>query len=174
MPLTSSEEPLVCIDHRIYRDEPKVILDIFDLDEIPKKIKFSVLFMRGFDETLREIRRPPPKWLNHWLRLDYHKGLMPVLFDLEGRPYVMAPANKKEVTVKVMIRKKDAEDILERLETATDFCDNCSSPLLKDENEWLMYASGGGAIADIFECPSCEHENIRWQKEFLESHPELA
>lgn len=190
--MEEEEVPLVCIDHRIYRDEPKVVIGIFDLAEIPVKIKFSIHMMRGFDEVLREFRRPPSKWLNHWLKLDYLEDPIPILFDEGGHPYVMAPAKhqetapllnaivadlkgRKPIEVKIYIREKDAEDVLERLETATDFCDHCGGPLkTSGADDGLMYSSGGGTIASIFNCPSCERETIRWDASFLEEHPEMG
>ncbi|GAG39015.1 unnamed protein product, partial [marine sediment metagenome] len=110
----------------------------------------------------------------------YLKEPIPILFDEGGHPYVMAPAKLKPVTVKVMIREKEAEDILERLETATDFCDHCSAPLKNTIKEYsaaddgLMYSSGGGTIASVFNCSFCERESIRWDAKFLEEHPEMG
>lgn len=172
--MPETEKPLIHIDHRIYHDEPKVILSVFDLKDIPEKVEFSIQTLRGFDDVLREFRKPPRQWLNHWAKLDYGNKLVPVLFDTGGHPYIMVPSKQKpDVVVKVHLHEKGFEDVLDRLETATDFCDSCSMPLHKGANEWLNYASGGGAIANIFNCPSCEHENIRWHHSFLEDHPEL-
>lgn len=168
-----TESPEIHIDHRLYHDEPKIVLDVYDLANIPEKIKFSIHRMRSLkDNALQEIRRPPSKWRNHWLKIDYLEEPLPILFDMDGYPYVMAPSKLKPVTVKVMI--KGQYEVFDLLEVATDFCDSCSGPLEEGVSEWLMYASGGGSIADIHVCPSCERESIRWDRDFLERHPELG
>jgi len=182
-----SEKPIIHVDHRVYHDEPKIVLNVWELNDpmdFPEKVEFSIHRMIGFDEILHEFRRPPSKWVNCWLKLDYLKEPLPILFDTGGRPYVMAPAKLKPVTVKVMIKEQlierrgaplVLERILDLLKVATDFCDSCSGPLdtKGGANEWLMYASEGGAVAEILDCPSCAYGNIRWDREFLESHPEL-
>jgi len=175
-----SEEAEIHIDHRIYHDEPKIVLDIFELndpmDGVPEKIEFSIHRMRSLkDNTLQEIRRPPPEYVNIWVKLEYGDWLCPVLFEEDGRPYIMAPAKKKDTEVQVYIREKRAERLLELLAVATDFCGKCSGPLdpRYGANGWLCYDSGGGAVADIYNCIFCEHENIRFTDEFIEDHPEL-
>jgi len=170
--MTEEEKPLVHMDHRIYHDEPKVILDgTHELDQIPRKVKFSIHKMRGLDDdVLREFRRPPSKWVNHWLKLDLIEEL-PILFDAGGHPYVMVPPKlEPRRRVKVMIREDDAYEILEQLETAKDFCDYCGGPLPKNCDDWLEH--DGESIADVYVC-SCERESIRWDKEFLSWHPIL-
>uniref|UniRef100_A0A6M3LVN0 Uncharacterized protein n=1 Tax=viral metagenome TaxID=1070528 RepID=A0A6M3LVN0_9ZZZZ len=183
------EKPIVHMDHRLYHNEPRIVLDVYDLGDIPKKVKLSVHRMMGFDDVLQEFRRPPSKWLNHWAKFDRLPEPVPVLFDVDGQPYIIVPAKHQETApllnaivadligtkpmVKIYIHEESFEEILDRLETATDFCDRCSHPLPKNAYEWLNYASGGGAIADVFNCSSCEHENIRFSKEFIEEHPEL-
>lgn len=171
--MTEEEKPLIYIDHKIYRDEPKIVLDgSHELGDIPRKVKFSIHKVRGFDEVLREIRRPPSKWVNHWLKLDLVEELVPILFDEGGHPYVMVPPKQEpQRTVKVMIREDDAYEILEQLETAKDFCDYCGGPLRKNEDSWLEH--DGESIADVYVCKSCEAESIRWDKGFLEWHPIL-
>lgn len=67
---SEEEKPIVHMDHRLYHDEPRVELDVYDLGDIPKKVKLSTHLIRGFDDILRDIRRPPSKWLNHWANLD--------------------------------------------------------------------------------------------------------
>ena len=172
MDAEEEEKPIVHIDHRLYHDEPEV-LDDYDLQDIPKKVKFSVHTIRGFDDVLQEIRRPPSKWLNHWAKLDYGEPV-PVLFDMDGHPYIMVPAKKKpDVVVKVLLHEKEFEEIIDRLKTATDFCDYCSHPLPENCNDWLEH--DGESIADIYTCESegCESESIRWDKEFIKWHPIL-
>ena len=184
-----SEEQIceIHIDHRPHHGQEKTIIRPFDFDfdDIPEKVKFSIHRMRALDDgTLKEIRRPPPKYVNIWVKLEYGDWIAPVLFDEDGRPYIMAPAKHttvdavlrdKPIEVKVYIREKRAEEILELLKVATDFCSKCSHPLdtKGGAGEWLGYASGGGAIADVFNCRFCEHENIRFNKEFIEEHPEM-
>ncbi len=189
----SEEIPEIHIDHRPHHDQEKTILEPFDFSGIPSKIKFSIHRMRSLkDYTLQEIRRAPPKYVNIWVKLEYGDWLCPVLFDEDGRPYIMAPAKYQKmdtlldaivaevvgprpIEVKVYIREKQAEDILELLEVATDFCSKCDCPLdtKGGAGEWLNYASGGGAIADVFHCRFCEQENIRFTKEFIKDHPEM-
>lgn len=186
---SEEEKPIVHIDYRLYHDEPRVVLDIYDLGDIPKEVKFSVHRMRGFDGVLQEFRRPPPRWLNHWAKLDYGKPV-PVLFDAGGHPYIMAPAKHQEtaplldaivadlkdtvpIVAKIYIHEKEFGEIIERLETATDFCDHCGHPLPKNCNTWIEYSEGGGTIADVYACRSCEEESIRWDREFLDDHPEM-
>ncbi|MCK4696843.1 MAG: hypothetical protein KAT53_00900 [Dehalococcoidia bacterium] len=185
--MPENEKPLIHIDHRIYHDEPKVILSVFDLEDIPEKVEFSIQILRGFDDVLQEFRRPPSKWLNHWAKLDYGEPV-PVLFDAGGHPYIMAPAKQQEtapllnaivaglkgtkpIEVKVLIHEENFGEIIERLETATDFCDYCTHPLPKNCNSWLEH--DGASIADVYMCPSCESESIRWDREFIEEHPSL-
>jgi len=188
--MVEEEKPIVHMDHRLYHDEPRVELDVYDLGDIPKEVKLSVHRMKGFDDILKEFRRPPSKWLNHWAKLDHRVEPVPVLFDMDGHAYIMVPAKHQEtaplldaivaglkgtkpIVVKLYIRDENFGEMLDRMETATDFCDSCGHPLPKQAYEWLNYASGGGAVADVFNCPSCEHENIRFNKEFIEEHPEL-
>lgn len=171
---SEEEKPIVHMDHRLYHDEPKVILNIYDLDTLPTKVEFSIHRMRGFDDVIQEFRRPPSKWMNHWVKLEYGNPV-PLLFDMEGHPYVIAPAKKRPgVKVKVLLKEKHACDILELLQVATDFCDHCNSPLEGSCNQWLEYSEGGGSIADIYVCAYCEKESIRWDTEFLDDHPEMG
>lgn len=174
----------IIVDLRAYHGQEKTFLEAFDFDDIPEKIKFSIHRMRGFDDVLKEIRRPPPKYVNIWVKLEYGDWICPVLFEEDGRPYIMAPAKHttvnavlrgRPIEVKVYIREERAEEILELLKVATDFCSKCSGPLdtKGGAGEWLGYSSGGGAIADVFSCRFCEHENIRFNKEFIEEHPEM-
>lgn len=172
--MTEEEKPLVHMDHRIYRDEPKVVLDGTDeLNLIPRKVKLSIHRMRGLDDdVIREFRRPPSKWVNHWLKLDLVEELVPILFDEDGHPYVMVPPKlEPRRKVRVMIRDDNAYEILEELETAEDFCDYCGVPLSKSCHTWLEHDAE--SIADVYVCRSCEAESIRWDKSFLEWHPIL-
>lgn len=174
--MPETEKPLIHIDHRIYHDEPKVILSVFDLKDIPEKVEFSIHTIRGLDDdVLREFRKPPRQWLNHWAKLDYGKEPVPVLFDTGGHPYIMVPSKRKpDIVVKALIHEQGFEDVLELLEVAVDFCDYCLKPLPAGEaGEWLGYCSGGGSIADVRECSFCERENIRWDRDFVEEHPSL-
>jgi len=170
-----SEKPIIHVDHRVYHDEPKVILDVYELndpmDGIPKKVEFSIQIMRGFDKALHEFRRPPSEWANCWLKLDYLEEPVPILFDAGGHPYVMAPAIASPVTVKVMIREQQAEEILDLLKVATEFCDRCDAPLKDTCNHWIN--EDDESIADVYTCLFCELDSIRWDKGFLERHPEL-
>ena len=176
----SEEIPEIHIDHRPHHGQEQTIIEVDEIDEVvPVKIKFSIHRMRSLkDNTLQEIRRPPPEYVNIWVKLEYGDWLCPVLFDEDGHPYIMAPTKKKPVTwVKILIKgkRKKVFDVLELLEKAEDFCDYCNLPL-KSENEsdWLMYASGGGTIADVIECQFCEMSNIRWDEDFLKGHPVLG
>lgn len=169
-----SEKPIIHVDHRLYHDEPKVILDIYELNEpmdgVPETVEFSIHRMRGLDDVIQEIRRPPSKWANHWLKLDYLEEPVPILFDAGGHPYVMAPAKLKPVTVKVMIREQRVERILDLLKVATEFCDSCHAPL---EATYNHIYEDDESIADVYTCLFCELDSIRWDKGFLERHPEL-
>ena len=190
--MSEEEIPEIHVDHRPHHGQEQTIITPYRLDEVPVKIKFSIHRMRSLkDNTLQEIRRPPPKYVNIWVKLEYGDWICPVLFEEDGRPYIMAPAKhttvdavlrstlgveiSKPIEVKVYIREKQAEDILELLEVATDFCSKCDCPLdtKGGAGEWLGYASGGGAIADVFGCRFCEHENIRFYREFIKNHPEM-
>lgn len=170
-----TEERIVHMDHRLYHEEPRVELDVYDLGDIPKKVKLSVHTLRGFDDVIREIRRPPSKWLNHWANLDRLKEtVVPVLFDMDGHPYIMVPAGKKpDVVVKVLLHEKELGEILDRLEKAKDFCDYCSYPLREHCHNWLEH--DGESFADVYVCDreGCESESIRWDTEFLKWHPIL-
>lgn len=169
-----SEKPIIHVDHRVYHDEPKIVLDIWELNDpmdFPETVEFSIHRMIGFDEILHEFRRPPSKWANHWLKLDYLKEPVPILFDTGGRPYVMAPAKLKPVTVKVMIKEQLVERILDLLKVATEFCDRCHAPLKDTCNHWIN--EDDESIADVYTCLFCELDSIRWDKGFLERHPEL-
>lgn len=173
---TNKEETIIHIDHRIYHDEPKNILDIYEanepMDGIPETVEFSIHRMRGLDDVLQEIRRPPSKWVNHWLKLNYLKESVPILFDIGGHPYAMVPAKLKPMTVKVMIRDEQVERVLDLLETATDFCDRCKHPLFENCDSWLEH--DGDSIADVYTCLFCELDTIRWDKDFLSWHPEMG
>jgi len=172
---TSKEETIIHIDHRIYHDEPKIVLDVYEanepMDGIPETVEFSIHRMRGFDGIFQEIRRPPSEWVNHWLKLDYLEEPVPVLFDADGHPYAMAPALASPVTVKVMIREEQVERILDLLKVATEFCDSCHAPLEDTCNHWIN--EDDESIADVYTCLFCELDSIRWDKGFLERHPEL-
>lgn len=184
--MLEEEIPEIHIDHRPHHGQEQTIITPYCLDEVPVKIKFSIHRMRSLkDNILQEIRRPPPKYVNIWVEFEYGDWLVPVLFEEDGRPYIMAPAkhttvaavlsSNKPIEVKVYIREKQAEEILELLEVATDFCSKCDCPLdtKGGAGEWLNYASGGGAIADVFHCRFCEQENIRFTKDFIKDHPEM-
>lgn len=184
-------EPEIIVDLRAHHGQEKTFLEPFDFNDIPKKVKLSIHRTKGLDDVIREIRRPPREYVNIWVKLEYGAPV-PLLFDVEGHPYIMAPAKhqetapllnaivaglkgRKPIEVQVCIREQHAEEILELLKVATDFCDNCSRPLdVKGANGWLSYDSGGGTIADIYNCRFCEGENIRWDKDFLEEHPEMG
>ena len=167
-----SEKPIIHVDHRVYHDESKIVLDIWELNDpmdFPETVEFSIHRMRGLDGVLQEIRRPPSKWANHWLKLDY-KEPVPILFDTGGHPYVMAPALASPVTIKVMIKEQQVERILDLLKVATEFCDRCDAPL-KDTYHHIYEEEE--SIADVYTCLFCDHGNIRWNKAFLERHPEM-
>ncbi len=169
---TDEEKPIVHIDHRLYHNEPRIVLDSFDLGDLPRRVRLSKYTIRGFDGVLREFRRPPSKWLNHWIEFGYLPEPVPVLFDVGGHSYIIVPSKlKPEISVKILIHEEGYEDVLERLEVATDFCDYCGHPLRKNCDNWLEH--DGETIADVFDCPSCEMENIRWDKAFIEWHPIL-
>ncbi len=131
--------------------------------------------MKALDnDTITEFRRPPSEWVNVWVQLEYGKPV-PLLFDPEGVPYIRAPARKRPgIFVKVLVKEKTAYDVLEHLQVATDFCDHCDYPLHDAVSSWLSYDSGGGSIADIYNCEYCEKETIRWDSDFLERHPEMG
>jgi len=172
--MVEEEKPIVHMDHRLYHDEPRVELDVYDLGDIPKEVKLSVHRMKAFDDIIKEFRRPPSKWLNHWANLDHRVEPVPVLFDMGGHPYIMVPAKKKsDVVVKVLLHEKELGEILDRLETAEDFCDYCSYPLAEHCNDWLEH--DGESIADVYDCDKegCESESIRCDTEFLKWHPIL-
>lgn len=169
------EQPEITVDHRPYHNQGKRCLQPFDFGDIPPRVKHSIHRMRGLDDNvLREFRRPPPEFVNIWVKLEYGKAV-PLLFDREGIPYIMAPAKKRPaIKIKVLIKEKKAEGILEHLGVATDFCDHCEGPLHDAVSGWLSYDEGGGSVADIYNCEYCEEESIRWDKEFLEHHPEMG
>ncbi len=175
------------VDHKAYHCQEEVIIKPEDFDEIPKKIKFSIHHYQCLDGVERKILRPPRQYLNIWVQLEYGKPV-PLLFDLEGHPYIMAPAKHQEtapllnaivaglkdtvpIKIQVYIREERAEEILERLEKATDFCDICAKPLNESEDSWLEHDAE--SIADVYVCPFCEMESIRWDKDFIEWHPRL-
>jgi len=188
--MVEEEKPIVHMDHRLYHDEPRVELDVYDLGDIPKEVKLSVHRMKGFDDILKEFRRPPSKWLNHWAKLDHRVEPVPVLFDMDGHAYIMVPAKHQEtaplldaivaglkgtkpIVVKLYIRDENFGEMLDRMETATDFCDYCGYPLHEHCNDWLEH--DGESIADVYDCDKegCESESIRWDTEFLKWHPIL-
>lgn len=187
--MNTEEKPIVHMDHRLYHDEPRIVLDVYDLGDIPKKVKLSVHRMMGFDDVLQEFRRPPSKWLNHWAKFDRLPEPVPVLFDVDGQPYIIVPAKHQETApllnaivadligtkpmVKIYIHEESFEEILDRLETATDFCDYCGGPLPRNCDSWLEH--DGESIADVYTCgrENCGMETIRWDKAFIEWHPIL-
>ena len=175
----------IIMDHRPYHNQEKRIIEAGDFGDIPKQVKFSVHRMKALDsDAIIELRRPPPQYVNTWVKLDYedpkHYYLVPLLFDPEGHPYIMVPAKKSKIEVKVLIRGKEVEELLEQLEAATDFCDYCGGPIKAEVHyitgamtSFLMYEEGE-TVADLVECKFCEKPNIRWDKGFLESHPVLG
>lgn len=168
-----SEQPEIIVDHRPYHNQGKRCLEPFDFSGIPRQIKHSIHRMRGLDDNvLREFRRPPPEFVNIWVKLEYGKAV-PLLFDMEGIPYIMAPANKRPaIKIKVLIKEKKAEEILDHLAVATDFCDHCEGPLQSSCHHWIN--EDVESIADVYVCEYCEEASIRWDKEFLEHHPEMG
>lgn len=168
-------EPEIIIDPKPYHHQKKRCIKSSDFSDIPKKVKFSIHRMKALDNnTITEFRRPPPELVNIWVKLEYGKPV-PLLFDREGVPYIMAPTRKRPgIEVKVLVKEKTAYDVLEHLQVATDFCDHCSYPLHDAVSGWLSYDEGGGSIADIYNCEYCEKETIRWDSDFLERHPEMG
>lgn len=170
-----SEEPEIIILQEPSDDQQKTVLELGD-EEIPKQIKMAKSTVRALDNIVKDIYHVPKKYRNHWLDLGYDEPLK-ILWNTDGHPYIMAPTKMKPVQViKVMVKEKGAEDILDLLLTAKDFCDYCEMPLdpRHHESEWLGYASGGGSIADVIDCQFCEMENIRWEADFLKGHPALG
>jgi len=189
--MTEEEAPEIHIDHRLHHGQEETFITPYRFDEIPEKVKFSIHRMRGFDGVLKEIRRPPPKYVNIWVKLEYEDWICPVLFEEDGRPYIMVPPKHQEtapllnaivaglrgtkpIMVKVHIREKHAEELMELLKVATDFCDYCGKPLrsaIGGPDSYLEHDAE--AIADVYNCSFCESESIRWDKDFLEYHPIL-
>ncbi|KKL62637.1 hypothetical protein LCGC14_2183190 [marine sediment metagenome] len=189
--MTEEEIPEIHIDHRAYHGQKERLITPFDFDEIPVKVEFSIHRMRALDDnSLKEIRRPPPEYMNIWVKLEYGGWIAPVLFDENGRPYIMAPAKHQEtaplldaivaglkdtkpIMVQVYIREEHAEELMELLKVATDFCDYCGKPLNTKggPHSWLEHDTE--SIADVYNCRFCETESIRWDKDFLDRHTVL-
>jgi hypothetical protein len=173
-----TDKPIVLQDPS--NDQEKIVLELFDVidvvDTIPRRIEMQKSTVRALDDVVRDIYHVPKKYRNYWVDLGYDDPIK-ILWDPGGHPYIDVAAKRKpEHIVRVMLKEQYAEGILDLLLTATDFCDYCKAPLNTsvDPSEYLGYCSGGIPIADVRECPSCEAENIRWDKEFLEWHPKLG
>lgn len=179
--------PVITVDHRPRHCQEMRVFDIDDIEDLPSKVKLSSQKMYGLEHwtpgpslnkgVIREIRNPPKEWLNVWIKLDYLGDdvlhMVPLLFDVDGVPYIMAPPkNKTDMRIQVCIKEADAEELLWLLAKATDFCDSCSKPL-DPSIECSYLEHDGESIADVYGCTFCDGENIRWSKSFLEWHPEL-
>jgi len=182
-------EPEIIVDLRAHHGQEKTFLEPFDFDDIPRKVKLSIHRTKGLDNVIREIRRPPREYVNIWVKLEYGAPV-PLLFDVEGYPYIMAPAKYQEtapllnaivaglkgckpIEVQVCIREQHAEEILELLKVAKDFCDYCGKPLKTSGGPNSRLEHEAESVADVYNCFFCECESIRWSKDFLEWHPIL-
>ncbi len=179
--------PVITVDHRPRHCQETRVFDIDDIEDLPSKVKLSSQTMHGLEHwtprsslnkgVIREIRIPPKEWLNVWIKLDYLGDdlhhIVPLLFDIDGVPYIMAPPkNRTDIRIQVCIKEADAEELLWLLAKATEFCDSCSKPL-DPSIECSYLEHDGESIANVYSCTFCEGESIRWSKSFLEWHPEL-
>lgn len=151
-------------------EQEEIILELDN--EIPRQIKMQASKVLALDNVVRTIYHVPREHRNYWMDLGYD-DIFKVWWDVGGHPYIdIAAKQNPEYVIRVMIKEKDAVDILDLLLTATDFCDYCKGPLNpnRQESQWLCYGDGGGTIANVIECQFCEKESIRWDKDFLEGH----
>jgi len=167
---------MMWVDDKPLSNQRKRILDIWtDSFGIPERAELTRQTIKALDGTTKQLLKVPREWRNVFIKIDDQD--ISLKFDYEGYSYVEVKAKKCPNVVRVYF-KDDFEKLLELLKDSIDFCDSCKYPLNVTErnrglaDEYLNYESGG-AIAGIFICPFCDHENIRWERDFLEAHPEL-
>lgn len=166
----------IFVDYRPFPGQKKRVLDPWDT-LIPKRAEMTSHIIKSLDGIDRKIFMVPKSWRNVFVKLDYQEDPVQLRFDARGYSYVEVKAREADHMARVYFKDNWGET-LELLEKAKDFCDYCNHPLKVFDRHthpdgYLCYMDGGEAIAALHSCPSCESENIRWDRDFLNWHPHL-
>ena len=160
----------------LYAVDPELETKTIHFDDVPNVIKVTSSTVKALDGKRVKQVMVPKEWASKMIDFNgFRKTLTRLRVDEQGRTYVaLIPALRPDLTITVYFGSKSFIDIVENIDTAIDFCDNCGAPIDQRLSPGgYCDIEGGGLEIETYDCPHCETSSIRFLDDWLKWHPKL-